>query len=538
MRSALATVSIVLLLIVAGCSGASDSSVGGASNGVGGDGSDAGAGQVGVAVGGAQDATTFRRNVEAGYVPQPSSLTYEGLYHDYYFQTGQNQTCERRFCPSYSQAVARDPISNEREQFMTVGLNSGLNQADFERPPLDVVVVLDTSSSMSGRFDGYYYDNESDRDGESRTKVGVATDAITSMTEQLNASDRLGVVTYDGSARTVQSLQRVGELDRAGLRERLGSISPSGGTNLDAGMRQARQMASEATGESERDRATRVIYVTDAMPNLGDTGGGSLQSRLQNQANEGIESTFVGVGVDFNARLAESIATVRGANYYSVDSAAAFDERMTDGFDYMVTPLVYDLTLEVETDGYEIERVYGSPQAEESTGRLLHVTTLFPSRSTSNGSEGSVVLVELNRTGATENETVSLTASYETASGAERSSTRTVAFENRSAPYFETTGVRRAVVLTEYATLLRNWMSHERSGAVGVAADDAIESRDLGQWEQQSVELRVSDPYGERIAAFRPYFRRHAEALGTEQFEEDMAVLDRLTNETTTATTG
>jgi len=538
MRSTFATVSIALLVIVAGCSGATDSSVGG-DGGVAGDGADAGARQVGVAVGGAQDATTFRRNVEQGYVPQPSSLTYEGLYHDYYFQTGQNQTCERRFCPSYSQAVARDPISNEREQFMTVGLNSGLRQADFERPPLDVVVVLDTSSSMSGRFDGYYYDNESDSEGESRTKIGVATDAIASMTEQLNDSDRLGVVTYAGGARTVQSLQRVGELDRAGLRERLDSIGPGGGTNLDAGMRQARKLASEAAGESERDRATRVIYVTDAMPNLGDTGSGSLQSRLEAQANEGIESTFVGVGVDFNARLAESIATVRGANYYSVDSASAFDERMTDGFDYMVTPLVYDLTLEVETDGYEIERVYGSPQAEASTGQLMHVTTLFPSRSTSNGSEGSVVLVELNRTGGTDNETVSLTASYETASGAERSSTRTVVFENRSAPYFETTGVRRAVVLTEYATLLRNWMSHERSGGVGVAADDAIESRDLGQWEQQSVELRVSDPYGERIAAFRPYFRQHAEALGTEQFEADLAVLDRLINETTaTATAG
>jgi len=533
MRSALATVSIALLLIVAGCSGANtgDGSVGGSDGGVGGgDGASAGSSDtVGVAVGGAQDANTFRRNVEEGYVPQPSSLTYEGLYHDYYFDTGQKEPCERLFCPSYSQAVARDPISDEREQFMTVGLNSGLSEADFERQPLDVVLVLDTSGSMAERFDVYHYDGEGDGDGN-QAKLEAATEAIASMTEQLESDDRLGVVTYDRRARTVQSLRRVDDLDRGALREQLDSIDADGGTNLDAGMRRARSVASEGGGA---ERATRVIYVTDAMPNLGDTGGRSLESRLRDHASAGVETTFVGVGVDFNTDLTESISTVRGANYYSVDSPQAFDERMAEGFEYMVTPLVYDLTLEVETEGYEIERVYGSPQAGASTGRLMHVTTLFPSRSTSNGSEGSVVLVELERTDGAADGTVEVSASYETPGGIERSSTRTVAFDRHDTPYFETTGVRRAVVLTEYATLLRNWMSHERSGAVGVDATAGIEYRELGQWEQRSVGLQVSRPYDERIATFVPYFRRHAEALGTEQFEADLAILERLDDETT-----
>ena len=289
--------------------------------------------------------------------------------------------------------------------------------------------------------------------------------------------------------------------------------------------------ASEGGGA---DRAIRVIYVTDAMPNLGDTGSQSLENRLREQASAGVETTFVGVGVEFNTDLTESVSTVRGANYYSVDSPQAFDERLAEGSEYMVAPLAYDLTLEVETEGYEIERVYGSRQAGASTGQLMHVTTLFPSRSTSNGSEGSVVLVELDRTDGVAGGTVEVTASYETPGGVERSSTRNVAFDRHEAPYFETTSVRQAVVLTEYATLLRNWMSHERSGAVGVDATAGIEYREPRQWEQRSVGLQVSHPYDDRIDAFVPYFRRHAEALETNQFEADLAVLERLGDETAT----
>ncbi|MFB6307714.1 MAG: VWA domain-containing protein, partial [Haloarculaceae archaeon] len=548
MRRAPIAVSMALLIVLAGCSsfkgagGGSgiDAGDGGAGGVDGGDGgvsagsgsADAGATSakgetVGVSVGGAQDANAFRTNVREGYVPQPTDLTYEGLYHDYYFDTNQKRPCEARFCPSYSRAVTRDPISNETEQFLAVGLNSGLTKEDFQRKKLNLIVVLDTSGSMGSPFDEYYYDGgEKKRVENNQRKMDAAADAVATLTRKLNGDDRIGVVTYSNGANRLQSLRSVNETDMDRLRTRVEGIRANGGTNLDAGMRTARAMAEQHAGEE--GYATRIVYVTDAQPNLGDTGGASLKSRLQAHASSGIHSTFVGVGVDFNSRLTETVATVRGANYYSVHSPAQFEERMSDGFKYMVTPLAHDLSLSVETDGYEIESVYGSPQ-DASSGRLIHVTTLFPSRSTGNKSEGSVILLELNRTADAVGE-VTLTASYEDPNGTPHETTRTVTFADQSTPYYEGSGVRKAVVLTEYATLMRNWMYHERAGRDGEepTPDEGIERRQLGRWEQQSVPLRVSAPYDQRIERFETYFRQHKRALGAERMDRDLAILQRL----------
>ena len=64
--------------------------------------------------------------------------------------------------------------------------------------------------------------------------------------------------------------------------------------------------------------------------------------------------------------LIKRITKVRGANYYSVHSTKEFKTRMDDEFEYMVTPLVFDLQLSLTATGYEIEKVYGSPSADKS----------------------------------------------------------------------------------------------------------------------------------------------------------------------------
>ena len=552
MRYRLVTIAVVALVVLAGCSGGGGTSGdigvgdggdgsagvgggdGGGGGGIGDGGGGAGGGEaaqgdsIGVSVGGAQDANTFRRNVEEGYVPQPTDLTYEGLFHDYYFDTGQDKECPRLFCPSYSTAVTRDPLSNDTERFVTVGLNSGLSKADFQRKPLNVVVVVDTSGSMESQFDDYYYDGgEKKQVEENQPKMDAAGDAVVSMLGHLNDDDRVGVVGYDNTARTVQGLQRVSEIDRGDLRSDVRGLHADGGTNLDAGMSEAHEMLAEHAGNSERE--TRVIYVTDAMPNLGDTSGNSLESRMRSYANEGIHTTFVGVGVDFNSRLTETISTVKGANYYSVNSPAQFDERMDEGFSYMVTPLVYNLSLRVAGDGYRIENVYGSPQSDAASAQLMEVTTLFPSRREGNKTEGGVVLLEVEKTG--ENPALEVVSSYEAPDGSTHEVTRTVDFESREAPYYESTGVRKAVALSEYASLMRNWMAHERTdGEAGaVTADESVEYREYdSQWEQGSVSLSVTEPYDERIDRFVEYFRAEQAALGSERMARDLAVLERL----------
>ncbi len=85
---------------------------------------------IGFSAGGAKDINNFRENIDQGYLPLPTDVTYEGLFYDYYFETGAPQECKKLFCPSYSYAVSKDPISGVPQYYLSVGLNSGIT--DFQ----------------------------------------------------------------------------------------------------------------------------------------------------------------------------------------------------------------------------------------------------------------------------------------------------------------------------------------------------------------------------------------------------------------------
>jgi Ca-activated chloride channel family protein len=485
---------------------------------------------VGLAAGGAKDVNNFRQNVEEGFLPLPSDMPYEGLFYDYYFDTGSAADCDSLFCPRYAPAISADPLSGETERYLSVGLNSGLEADDFERKRLNFVVVLDVSGSMGSPFDEYHYD-EGEGDGDSRPKIEVARDALASLTEQLRPGDRFGVVLYNNQATVAKPLNPVETTDMDAIRGHIeADIEAGGGTDLSAGLDEASGLFDDVADADPTVYENRIAVLTDAMPNLGDTSESGLQGRLEREAERDVHATFVGVGVDFNTEIIDAITSVRGANHYSVHSADEFEQRLTDGFEYMVTPLVFDLSLELDADGYEIETVYGSSAAEESTGEVMHVNTLFASDREGGETRGGVVLAKLRRTG--ESGSLQLRASWADRTGGTSETTATVAFPDDGPEQFANAGVRKAVLLTRYADLCRNWAVAMREDdgeppADGIAPAD---HDDLGRWERQSTELTVSPEYADRFASFADYFEAEMDEIGDESLSRELAVLERLAN--------
>ena len=332
---------------------------------------------IGYSVGGANDIENFRENIKEDYLPIPSDITSEGLYHDYYFDTGQTEPCNERFCPSYSYAKSNDPISGEEEQFLQVGLNSGIQ--DFERKKLNLVVVMDISGSMSSDLSQYYYDDP-DKERNTSEKMEAAKQAIVDMTDELRGDDRLGIVLYNNQGYLAKPLNPVNETDMDAIRKHVkNDVRSGGGTNFEAGYKEATKLLEEYQDVDQSEYENRILYLTDAMPNIGATDEDELLGMTESNAKKNIYTTFIGIGVDFNTELIEHITKIRGSNYYSVHSADEFQERLADEFEYMVTPLVFDLNVELDAEGYEIEKIYGSPEANRSTGELMKVNTLFPS---------------------------------------------------------------------------------------------------------------------------------------------------------------
>lgn len=503
----------------------------------------AGVPNMGFSTGGAKDIDNFRENIANGFLPIPSDVTYEGMFYDYYFDTGITEPQDKLFYPSYSTAVSRDPFSGEVEYYLSVGLNSGMKEADFQRKKLNLVIVLDISGSMSSPFNSYYYDRFGrvttlPTEELGKSKIDVAKESVVALLDHLGDEDNFGMVLFNDFAYLAKPLNPVSETDMDAIAGHIMEITADGSTNLDDGMQKATALFEDLGGVNADEYENRIIFLTDAMPNQGDFSGEGLLGMTKANSLDRLYSTFIGIGVDFNTELVEIITKIRGANYYSVHSSAEFKQRMDDEFEYMVTPLVFNLQLNLEAAGWVIEEVYGSPEASEATGQLMKVNTLFPSKTEGGETRGGLVLLKLRKTGGEDNRLV-LKVSYEDRSGNTDSSEASIVLAENEPEYFANSGIRKGVLLSRYADLLKNWMIDERDHAhlsrpwePRISEDTGIilppPFPELNEWERQSLPLMVSDAYRELFDDFLDYFKTEAAAIGDIDLGREIDVLETL----------
>ena len=284
----------------------------------------------------------------------------------------------------------------------------------------------------------------------------------------------------------------------------------------------------------------RIIVITDAMPNYGETDDEGLMSYVKLNAEKGIYTSFIGVGVDFNTELIQTISDVKGANYYSVHNSKEFKERMGEEFEYMVTPLVFDLELNLKSTDYEIAKVYGSDTANKENGNIMKVNSLFPSKTTSNGEvKGGVILLKLNKKNEKTSGNLNLSVSYKDRDGKQFSNSKDVIFAEQN-EHYDNTGIRKAIVLARYANTIKNWIMYERTGeqrfiiipAVGIMDFDYTEEQIrliLGKNERTSVKLKVSDTYKNIFNTIKQYILNENNELKDETLKQEIEILEDLT---------
>ena len=225
---------------------------------------------------------------------------------------------------------------------------------------------------------------------------------------------------------------------------------------------------------------------------------------------------------------------------------------MSEDFEYMVTPLVFDLELKLESNGFSIANVYGTDTKDNEPGTLMKVNTLFPSSSNSSGeNKGGVILVKLksNFTCGTnlkeemQNEDIKLTVSYKDRDGESHSNSQNVKFGNNISEdeYYENTGIRKAILLTRYANLMKNWILYERSEEdnrflinteTGIADCCCLTTEDvcvvLGENERTSVKLTVGNEYKELFEKMKKYMESEVSVIGDDELKQEIIILEKL----------
>lgn len=488
---------------------------------------------LGFTVGGSQNIENYRENIENGYFPLITDITYNGIFSEYYFQIA-NENAEKNtedmFYPTYSMAKSVDPLSGEEEYYMSVGLNSNIKESDFARKKLNLVLVLDISGSMSSGFNNYYYDLE-EYDEEMKTKIQVARESINMLIDRLNPEDSLGIVLFESSSYVAKPLNLNSNVDLEAIKEHVLEIPALGGTNFEVGYKDATKLFEEYDLTNNSEYENRIIVLTDAMPNSGETSRDSLLGMVRENADNGIYTTFLGIGVDFNTELTEEILDVKGANYYSVHDEDEFNSRMDEEFEYMVTPLVFDLKLNLESEGYTIEKVYGTDTKED--GEIMSVNTLFPSKSVDGETKGGIVLLKLKKT--SDSEDIKLKVEYKDREGNSHSNEQAVKFVD-SDEYYDNTGIRKGILLTRYVNVVKDWIAYERTedDRFKIVYNDGIyelSEEDLtyvSEHERVSVDLTVSEEYKKVFKDLKTYMEKEIKELEDEDLKQEVEILDKL----------
>jgi Ca-activated chloride channel family protein len=154
------------------------------------------------------------------------------------------------------------------------------------RAPLDLALVIDRSSSMSGR------------------PIAAALESAVRIVNGLRSDDRVTVVAFDDHIEVVQALTAV--TDCAALTQRIKSIDARGSTNLFGGWEEGVKQLAPFT---RKDRIARVILLSDGQANQGLLNEQEIFAQVTKAAGAGITTSTVGLGHGFNESLMTGMAT-------------------------------------------------------------------------------------------------------------------------------------------------------------------------------------------------------------------------------------
>jgi len=320
-------------------------------------------------------------------------------------------------------------------------------------------------------------------------------------------------------------------VDQSELKTKILQIKANGGTDLSAGFIHASNMIEKGMDKFPQNSTgkhieNRIILLTDMNPTSGETSSNGLFGLAEATAKKGIYSTFIGVGLDFNTDLVEHITTnIRGANYLSVKSSREFKKQMDEDFDYLVTSLVFNVKVHLEAKGFHIDRVYGSPESNTLNGDLMKIGTLFPSAKEKDGqTKGGVVLIKLRRDQSTTDNELTLKIQFEDFEGRVNNTEVELEVEKHDANFFQNSGIRKAILLTQYVNLIKNFL-------VGVKIDFSTgilpPPTDVNtlKWE-----LEISDDWKKIFGLFKDYLESEIESIGDSSLEKELKVVDEMIN--------
>lgn len=192
-----------------------------------------------------------------------------------------------------------DVVSVERPQkiYLMARFEAGEAPGDKTRRPLNLSLVIDRSGSMAG------------------DKIDYTKQAAQFLIQHLGVRDTFSIVLYNDKVETLLAPEKISNKDAiAQLIER---IRVRGTTNLSGGWLEG---CKHVADNLANNTLNRVILMTDGLANRGVTDASSLTTMAKQKYEEGISTTTMGLGNDFNEDLMMEMASAGGGAFYFIES--------------------------------------------------------------------------------------------------------------------------------------------------------------------------------------------------------------------------
>ena len=216
------------------------------------------------------------------------------------------------------------------------------------RTPLNLSLVLDRSGSMSGE------------------KLHAARNAAAFLVRRMRPEDVISVVAFDDQVVTVA--EPATGTSQQDLPREIERIESGGSTNLSGGWLRGRELVAQG----HRDKAmNRVILMTDGQANQGIQNPDQLAGLCQSAKRDGITTSTIGFGADYDERLLRKMADAGGGSTFYIereDQAVGVFEEEIEG---LLTLSAQNVAIEIDpSESVQLVAIHHDyPTTEVGNGR-------------------------------------------------------------------------------------------------------------------------------------------------------------------------